>query len=333
MRHETRDSLHRWRGTGNPGPAAIGIVLTDAQGKEIEALGEAIGSATNNEAEYRALLRGLEHAAAHGAEEIVIRSDSELLARQLNGAYRVRAENLKALHAQAQRALAHFKRVSVQHIPREKNARADALANGALDGRPPTTARRPLLVIVTGAPCAGKTTLARRIAREFQLPLVTKDDIKESLFETLGWKDREWSKKLGRATMELLFYFAESQLAAGRSLIVESNFHKDLATERFRALRDKFACVPLQIVLQADGAVLTQRYRSRSQAGTRHPGHVDDLMPDDELATVLARDYGTMEIGGETLEIDTSDFGKVDCAALLAAIENRLEALGLKATR
>ncbi len=118
---------------GNPGPAAIGVVITDTSGKEIEAFGEAIGHATNNEAEYRALLRGLEHAARHG-DTIEIRTDSELLARQLSGAYRVRAANLQPLHAQAQRALQSFARVTIAIIPRELNRRADALANAALDG-------------------------------------------------------------------------------------------------------------------------------------------------------------------------------------------------------
>jgi ribonuclease HI len=117
---------------GNPGPAAIGIIIADAGGNEIEALGEAIGHATNNEAEYRALLRGLERAARH-SDTIEIRTDSELLARQLNGTYKVRAANLKPLHVQAQRALKRFKRATITIIPRELNRRADALANAALD--------------------------------------------------------------------------------------------------------------------------------------------------------------------------------------------------------
>jgi len=125
---------------GNPGPAAIGIVLIDASGKVIEALGEAIGNATNNEAEYRALLRGLEIAGKHG-NEIEVRTDSELMARQLKGAYKVRAENLKPLHDQAQRALKRFKRSIIVIIPRELNRRADALANQALDERRTTADR------------------------------------------------------------------------------------------------------------------------------------------------------------------------------------------------
>ncbi len=117
---------------GNPGPAAIGIVLTDTTGNRIEEHGEAIGNTTNNEAEYRALLRGLEIAGRHG-DEIEIRTDSELMARQLNGAYRVKAEHLKPLHAQARHAMAKFKSATIAIIPRELNKRADALANQALD--------------------------------------------------------------------------------------------------------------------------------------------------------------------------------------------------------
>jgi len=128
---------------GNPGPAAIGIVIADASGNEIEALGETIGHATNNEAEYRALLRGLERAALHG-DTIEVRTDSELLARQLNGAYRVRAANLKPLHAQAQRALKQFTRATIAIIPRELNRRADALANEALDKRRNPLERRTI---------------------------------------------------------------------------------------------------------------------------------------------------------------------------------------------
>lgn len=118
---------------GNPGPAAIGIVIADAQGNEVEAIGETIGQTTNNEAEYRALLRGLECAAALWIDELEVRTDSELLARQVKGAYRVRAQNLKPLWEQTRTALARFKSVNIAIIPRELNRRADELANEALD--------------------------------------------------------------------------------------------------------------------------------------------------------------------------------------------------------
>ena len=118
---------------GNPGRAAAGVSLADEAGNEIAALAEAIGLATNNEAEYHAVLRGMRLAAQHRAVELEIRTDSELLARQLKGTYRVRAANLKPLWEEAHRALRQFKRANIVIIPRALNRRADALANQALN--------------------------------------------------------------------------------------------------------------------------------------------------------------------------------------------------------
>ncbi len=117
---------------GNPGPAAFGIVLTDTYGAVIEESGETLGRMTNNEAEYYALLRGLELAAKHRADEIEVRADSEFMVRQLNGIYRVKAGNIKPLYTKAIHSLARFK-YKITHVPRERNWRADALANAALD--------------------------------------------------------------------------------------------------------------------------------------------------------------------------------------------------------
>jgi beta-lactamase class A/ribonuclease HI len=118
---------------GNPGPAALGVVVQDARGRVLAELGEALGVATNNVAEYRALLRGLEEAAAHGATEVEVLTDSDLLVRQITGEYRVKSAHLIPLHARALRALGGFRAWRVQHVPREENAAADALANRALD--------------------------------------------------------------------------------------------------------------------------------------------------------------------------------------------------------
>lgn len=117
---------------GNPGPAAIGVVIRDEHGNELEAWGEVIGRATNNVAEYRALVRGLERAAVYG-NVVEIRTDSELLARQLCNTYRVRASHLQELHVQVQHARQRFARTSIVIIPRAQNQRADALAKAALD--------------------------------------------------------------------------------------------------------------------------------------------------------------------------------------------------------
>jgi ribonuclease HI len=118
---------------GNPGPAAIGVVLRDADGQIVEAVGETIGEATNNVAEYRALLRGVELAAAHGATDLELIGDSELVVRQIEGRYKVKNEGMKELHAQAKKALAGLDGWSIRHVKRAQNADADALVNEALD--------------------------------------------------------------------------------------------------------------------------------------------------------------------------------------------------------
>jgi ribonuclease HI len=118
---------------GNPGPAAIGVVVSDAEGGVLEQHGEAIGETTNNVAEYRALLRGLERARALGASEVEIVGDSELVAKQLTGQYKVKHAGLRPLHAEALRALAPFASWRVRTVPRAQNAAADALVNAALD--------------------------------------------------------------------------------------------------------------------------------------------------------------------------------------------------------
>lgn len=117
---------------GNPGRAAIGVVVLK-DGVPIREIGEAIGQTTNNIAEYRALLRGLEEAAALGARTVRICSDSELVVRQLSGQYKVRSPHLAPLYRQALSRMRQFDQVAVVHVPREQNQGADALANRALD--------------------------------------------------------------------------------------------------------------------------------------------------------------------------------------------------------
>jgi len=118
---------------GNPGPAAIGVVISAPNGEVLEELAEPIGVATNNVAEYRALLRGIRAARERGADEVEIVNDSQLVARQLTGAYKVKHPSMKPLHAEAIGALRGFGSWRIRSVPRAQNARADALVNEALD--------------------------------------------------------------------------------------------------------------------------------------------------------------------------------------------------------
>jgi ribonuclease HI len=118
---------------GNPGPAAYGYVIEAAEGGTLAAHGEAIGIATNNVAEYRALVAGLEKAAELGVSELEVVSDSELMVRQMTGQYKVKNEALQELWADARRAARRVGTVTYRSVRREQNKLADRLVNEALD--------------------------------------------------------------------------------------------------------------------------------------------------------------------------------------------------------
>jgi ribonuclease HI len=118
---------------GNPGPAASGAVLFDESGDVLLEVGTYLGVATNNVAEWTGLLTGLEAALKLGVDDIAVRLDSELVVKQISGAYRVKNEGLIPLHAKAKVLLRKFARVDVQHVRRKLNAAADALVNQVLD--------------------------------------------------------------------------------------------------------------------------------------------------------------------------------------------------------
>jgi ribonuclease HI len=119
---------------GNPGPAAIAAVVQGPDGEVLEGRGERIGRATNNVAEYKALLLGIERAAALGANELELIGDSELIVKQVKGEYKVKDATMRELHAEVKKALGEFDEWSIRHVRREHNAEADRLVNEALDG-------------------------------------------------------------------------------------------------------------------------------------------------------------------------------------------------------
>ena len=118
---------------GNPGPAGIGVVLVDEGGRVLAEVGEGIGPATNNVAEYRAVIEALRLAGEHGAGSVLIRSDSRLLVEQLSGRFRVKNPTLQRLHEEARRLAKGFGSVVFEHVPREENREADRLANRGVD--------------------------------------------------------------------------------------------------------------------------------------------------------------------------------------------------------
>jgi ribonuclease HI len=127
---------------GNPGPAAAACVISSPDGEVVGEHSQLLGTATNNVAEYRALLLGLERARELGAGEVEVIGDSELIAKQVRGLYKVRHEAMKPLHRAAMEALGGFDSWSIRTVPRAQNARADALVNAALDEARATSSSR-----------------------------------------------------------------------------------------------------------------------------------------------------------------------------------------------
>jgi probable phosphoglycerate mutase len=118
---------------GNPGPAGFGVRIERADGTVVEELSSSIGIATNNVAEYRALLAALEWAQANHQRDLLVRSDSLLLVQQMRGVYKVKHPGLQPLHARAQQVVREIGRVAFEHVRRESNSDADRLANAAMD--------------------------------------------------------------------------------------------------------------------------------------------------------------------------------------------------------
>lgn len=184
---------------------------------------------------------------------------------------------------------------------------------------------KPLLIIVSGAPSSGKTSIGRKIARELGLPFVFKDGIKEMLFDTLGWSDKKWTEQLNLATYAILFHFIEAQLEAGLSFVVESDFKPVEHAAKFKELKDKYDFKPVQVQCHASDEVLLQRYKDRASSGQRHPGHMDQANLEDLKKSLQVDTYEPLDIGGETLTVDTNDFDKIDYPALLETIKTEVK--------
>jgi len=152
---------------GNPGPAAYAVVIRDPEGHVVLELGKRLGRETNNVAEYYALLAALDYATSHGIATLRIRSDSELLVRQMQGRYKVKSADLKPLHERAMKLTRQLSYFAIEHVRRELNRDADALANVALDSG--SVSNRPMAAKpeARGSSEASSKSTTRRIRARF----------------------------------------------------------------------------------------------------------------------------------------------------------------------
>lgn len=183
---------------------------------------------------------------------------------------------------------------------------------------------KPVLIIVNGLPCSGKTTIARRLAQDVRLPVFSRDGIYETLFDALAG-DGAPPAAVGSASFSLLYSIAGSILAAGQSLIVEGFFGRpDLRTAEFAELQRRHDFEPLQILCKADGAVLLERFLARAGSAGRHTGHEDLAWLEQNRERLLSGILLPLALGGQVLEIDTTTPDRFDYAALLRQVQSAL---------
>lgn len=168
------------------------------------------------------------------------------------------------------------------------------------------------ILVINGLPGVGKTTAATALAKQLCWPLMTKDVFKESLFDSLGWSDRAWSKRLSRASMDLLFVWLASELRAHRSCVVESNFESDRDSPKFLALAAQYDVRFVQVHVVCAGEILWQRHLRRGQDGSRHPGHQEGAVALELRERLLRGFEPALALPGAYIELDTSDFKNVN---------------------
>lgn len=180
----------------------------------------------------------------------------------------------------------------------------------------------PTLLCFTGPPGAGKSVLARAVSQQLELPLFDRDDFKDIMFDALGWSDREWSRRVGKASWAMIYAVTSTLVARRVTTLLDSNFRpSDLIVERLTELTRQHGVGRLEVHLSADAEVLYGRYRSRFLAGGRHPGHVAFESLDEFREEMVG---GASPVGfGTVLELDTTH-GWPDTESVAAWIATHL---------
>lgn len=191
-------------------------------------------------------------------------------------------------------------------------------------------------LLVTGVPAAGKSTIAEYLARELNIPMLSKDSIKELLFDDLGFHSREEKVRLGVASMHILYDMAERLMERNQPFILENNFENTSREGLFHIL-EKHGYTAVTVTLTGDYRVIHERFVARDRSPSRHRGHVvNDCYPETEPgreapaisyedfeAKIRTRGMDTFTANGPQIIVDTTDFAKVDLEAILREIVAR----------
>ena len=192
-------------------------------------------------------------------------------------------------------------------------------------------------ILVTGIPAAGKSTMAEMMAEQLKLPVISKDAVKELLFDNVGFRSREEKVNLGIASMEIMYYVAGQLMSAGQPFIMENNFEYS-SQHGIQNLLDKYQYPALTIALTGDYKVIYQRYLERESSPDRHRGHVvNDCYPEKRkngpaickvtpvsyesfVQGIEQRGFDAFWVDGKQMKVDTTDFSKIDMEELVSQI-------------
>lgn len=175
------------------------------------------------------------------------------------------------------------------------------------------------LVIINGIPGTGKTTIAKPLANQLGFPLISKDTIKELLFDTLGVGDREWSKMLGKASIKFLYNLADELLSKGNSIVIESAFEHVFAAPVIQKYIDEYKPEVYEIYCITEKNIRRKRFEDRNKSGERHAGHLDHVNYLSENDPEPLKRYSPIALG-ELMKIDTTHL-QVDINSLVKWIE------------
>lgn len=181
------------------------------------------------------------------------------------------------------------------------------------------------LIIINGLPATGKTTIAKSLSKQLKVSAIAKDTIKEFLFDTLGIKDREWSRTLGMVSSDFLYVLADALLADKQSIILESAFEKRFAQPQLETLIHKHNPAVIEIYCTTEQSIRRKRFVERNQTGRRHIGHVDheNYLDDNDVEPI--EKFAPLELSiGECIKIDTTSFRDKDVKKVIAVVEEAL---------
>ncbi|EKQ56043.1 MULTISPECIES: AAA family ATPase [unclassified Clostridium] len=194
------------------------------------------------------------------------------------------------------------------------------------------------IILIAGMPASGKTTFAKRLSEELQIPMVSKDEIKEILFDTVGFHSREEKVALGVGSMNIMYLFAESLMRTNKLIILENNF-ENISKPKLQELINKYHCTPITVLFDGDMKTIYNRFIERDKSPTRHRGHVvnteypesinsNSISPqikfEDFQKTFEERGIRHFNISDDTIKIDTTDFDKVNYGDIINQIKNKI---------